>query len=436
MNKQSENGAIKDLLRALIKTFHKRKIKTGLARELDVPLHAGKVITLIGARRAGKTYLLYQKIRELLEQGVPKRNILFLNFEDERLNLQTNQLDLILQAYREIYPDLDLEGCYLFFDEVQNIPGWEKFIRRVYDQETQHIFITGSSSKLLSTEIATALRGRTLTFVVYPLAFREYLRFHQLPDDPEIPEEQAQVVKAFGAYLQEGGFPEISLERKTALKTKILQDYFNVMIFRDLVERFNISDVVVLKFFIKRVFATVSSPLSVNKIYRDIRSQGYEVGKNKLYEYLEHIQDIFLIRRLNKFSHSYLNQEHSEKKAYAIDHGMLSAINFSLSEDRGRLLENLVVTEFYKAGKVPFYFKKNRECDLVIAEGNQLEAIQITDSMTLEATRERELKGLLTACQELSLKDGLILTHDHTEELNYKGVHVRMVPVWRYFLRK
>lgn len=381
--------------------------------------------------------MLYQTINMLLQARVERERIVFLNFEDERLSWDDGQLDLILQSYREMYPDISLGTCYFFFDEIQNVQGWDRFVRRLYESESQQVFITGSNARMLSTEIATALRGRTITYEVYPLSFREFLTFREITPDIYHAPSKSKLIGAFSDFLDIGGFPEVVLQPDASLRHKTLQEYFNVMLFRDLVEKHKISQVDVLKYFIKRVMATVGSTVSVLKIFRDLKSSGYDVAKNSLYAYLEHSVDIYMIRRLDKFDFSEMKQARSEKKCYPIDQGLFSSLNFHFSKDLGKKLENLVALEFFKMGLNPFYFKQIKECDFIVAyENGRLEAFQVAYEMSDERTRQRELEGLVAACQFIRSSTGTILTMDHSEVLEYKGVQVVVTPVWRWVLEK
>ena len=171
---------MKQVIKDIIADFHGAPMQDVTPRELELPVHSGKVISLIGPRRSGKSFYCLHLIKKLVDSGISKQNILYLNFEDERLNLKASDLDLVLQAYHELYPDLKWKDCYFFFDEIQNIEEWEKFARRCYDTRTKNIFLTGSNANLLSMEIATAMRGRTLTFEILPLSFREFLSFKKI----------------------------------------------------------------------------------------------------------------------------------------------------------------------------------------------------------------------------------------------------------------
>ena len=214
----------KDLLKSIIRGFHTDALPQGIIkRDIDLPINSGAIISVIGSRRAGKTFLLLATIEQLIAQGTSKEQIVYINFEDERLiDLKASDLDTILQAYRELYPEKSLSEAYIFLDEIQNIDGWEKFVRRIHESITKRVYITGSNSKLLSTEIATALRGRTLSYGVFPLSFLEYLRFRDIPHDKNdlyAPSVHARIMRGLEEYLLYGGFPEV-ITRDRLLKTK------------------------------------------------------------------------------------------------------------------------------------------------------------------------------------------------------------------------
>jgi len=243
---------MKDLFKSVIKESQEREISDIKKRLLIIPVNLPLIVSLIGARRSGKTYLLYSIIKQLVESGIPRKNILYLNFEDERLNLQTSDLDIILQAYCELYPEIKLNECYFLFDEIQNVDGWEKFVRRIFDTQTKNIFITGSNSKLLSSEIATSLRGRTITYTVYPLSLTEYLQFKNIDIDLIHPQKKAKLIYHTSRFIYNGGFPEV-INFDHEIRLNVLQSYFNTMIYRDIIERYKVSDAVMLKFFIKKI---------------------------------------------------------------------------------------------------------------------------------------------------------------------------------------
>lgn len=426
---------MKALLKSIIKESQEQKWPDVKPRKLRIQANIPLIVTLIGPRRSGKTYLLYAVIKELIGKGIPKSNILYINFEDERLNLQTADLDLILQSYYELYPDLKTEDCFFFFDEIPNIAGWEKFIRRIFDTVTKKIFITGSNAKLLSAEIATTLRGRTITYTVYPLSLEEYLQFKNIDFDLYNSQKKAGLISHTNQFIKNGGFPDlIHFEADVRLKT--LQSYFNTMIFRDIIERYKVADAVLLKFFIKKIYAGIGKPLSINKIYNDLRSMNYKVSNNYLYDFEDYCNTVFLGISVPKFHFSEIKQEKADKKVYSIDTGLLSAIEFSISENNGKLLENMALLEFVKSGYDVFYYKEKYECDFIVKKENKLLPVQVSYFLENDKTKEREIRGLAEACKKIKVNEGIIITFDQKEAFKYQGINIEVIPVYQYFLKK
>lgn len=431
----------KDLLKGIIRTFQAEPLPQDIIkRDIELPVDSGAVISVIGSRRAGKTYLLLETIQQLLERGVPKESIIYINFEDERLiDLKVSDLDTSLQAYRELYPDNKLSEAYIFLDEIQNIDGWEKFVRRIHESITKRVYITGSNSKLLSTEIATELRGRTLPFEVFPLSFKEYLRFRDIlnaPNDLYVSSVHAKVANALEEYLLYGGFPEV-ITRERSLKTKTLQEYLNVMITNDLIKRYDIKSLKSVQFFVRQVLNSNTKEFSVNKIYNSFKSVGIPIGNGVLYDYLEYTQNIYLAFVLNKYVYSDRLKEQTSKKIYAIDSGLYNAVNTSSLDDRSKLFENALFLQLYRSTKeVLFYKDEYSECDFIISEqGTPKQAIQVCYSIESENTRKREVRGLVRACKALGLSEGTIVTYQgNLEDSIEDGVTMHSIPAIEYLL--
>jgi predicted AAA+ superfamily ATPase len=425
----------KDQLKQIIRDFHVREDFDVKPRDVRLPIDSRKIITLIGVRRSGKTSILYDTINTLAKR-IQKTKILFLNFEDERLELDSGELDLVLQAFSELYPEQDLRTCYFFFDEIQNIVGWEKFIRRIYDSISNNIFVTGSNSKLLSSEIATALRGRTLTFEIFPLSFGEYLSFLEIEVDLYASQSLAHIRNAQESYLKYGAFPEL-LFIDPRYRNATLQEYFNVLLYRDLVERYAITNTVALKFFLKRVIASSTKQISINKIYNDLKSSGIKIGKNTLYDFLEYAQNVYLALTLHRHDPSLVNKELGERKVYSIDIGLNNAVEYRFSDNIGKAMENAVFLQLRRHRlDLSYYRQAHGECDFLLQHRHRVtHALQVTYDMSHPDTRQREIKGLLNACRTFGLDHGTIVTYDTEDTAEIDGVTITVIPFYKWALQ-
>lgn len=402
--------------------------------ERDMEIHfAGKINTIIGPRRSGKTFFIYQKMNQLKSKN--KDKIIYINFEDERLlPAEKEDLDLILESYYELYPENIGEKLYLFFDEIQEVPFWHLFLRRIYDQENVEICVTGSSSKLLSKEIATELRGRTLTYAIFPYSFKEFLKAKGVIPERNFEHTRLryEIKKLLQEYIEFGGFPEIA-DRDELLKTRILQEYFDLIFYRDLVERYRIRNFDMVREMLLYLLNNFSSYFSTNKYYKFLKSQGKKVSKNTLFTYISCMADINLIFPVPKYG-KLKEQFANPKKVYVIDTGLINAVTFKFSSDIGRLYENLVVIELKRRGGEVYYWKNKYECDFLVKVGEQVrEAIQVCYDLT-EENREREINGIIEAMEEFRLEEGLIITGDLEGEEEMAGRKISYKPLWKWLL--
>jgi len=424
---------MKATLKRLISDFHQSPLPAFRQRALDVPLNMGKIITLVGPRRAGKTFYLYQVMAGLESRGVARHEMLYINFEDERLELEGDN-DLILDAYRELYPEQDLSRIHLFFDEIQELPKWEKFVRRVTDTISRHVFLTGSNSRLLSREIATSLRGRGISFEVLPLSFAEFLSFQDLPTDiPVSSKDRALVGRAFDQYCLWGGFPEL-VEMEDAFKAQVLQEYFNVMLYRDLVERCRIPDPGVLKYLLKRLIGSFTKEFSVNKLYNDLKSRGFSTSKDSLYRMMDDVFAIYMMARVERYDPAVVRRELSNKKVYLFDNGLASAMDYSFAEDRGKRLENLVFRHLRERTEDIYFLRNNWECDFVaFPAGSDPLIIQVTARLDQD-NMAREVKGLAAARDHLPRAEALLLVESAQPGLELPE-WIRIVPISEWLLQ-
>ena len=426
---------MKDLLKTILRDFQRSLPRRDvMPRDLQVPLQSGKIISLIGPRRSGKTYFFYNLINQLAVK-VPKEQIIYINFEDERLELTSARLHLIIDAYSELYPENMNKPLFFFFDEIQQIADWEKFVRRVYDTISKEIFITGSSARLLDRELASSLRGRHVVYRLYPLSFREYCSFQRLDtSDLYATVSKGLLSRQFDRYIEFGGYPEIIAMEKE-LAQKALQSYFEVMLFRDIIERYRVSNVVALKQFLKKIFNNIANPFSVNKFFNELKSQGILVSKNDVYHFLDYAADSLLVYTVSHYDASTIRQQTASKKVYAVDTGLVNAITFRYSQDQGYLLENAVFIQLKRLFESVFFLKNKIECDFFIQKGASTQVIQVCYSLQDEKTRTRELKGLLHAMDRFGLQEGTILTRGEEETYTVEGKIVQIKPAWKALLQ-
>ena len=419
----------KQIFKHVIKEFHESRLPELCERDLVIP-NTKKIITLVGARRSGKTFYFYQIIKSLLNSA-PKERIVYINFEDDRLlPLDIKELDILLEAYYELYPENKDKEIYMFLDEIQNINSWETYIRRICDKENAKIWITGSNSKLLSMEIATSLRGRTLTFCIYPLSFREFLRFNNAPPDKNCyySKERFKIKKLFEKYLAFGGFPEVALERNN-LENKILGNYYEIMIYRDIVERFAVRNISLLKSLSRFLLTNISSLFSANSYYTSLKGK-IAISKNAIFEYLSYLEEINLIFLVSLFDYSLKKQQANPKKAYCIDNGLRNAVSFKFSKDEGKLAENLVFIELKRREKGIYYWKNKGEVDFVVKNKDQsLAAINVSYTDEID---EREIKSLLEFKKGFKSKTRELMLLTKDTEKNWQGI--KFVPLWKWLL--
>ncbi len=415
----------KELFKYLIKEFQERDLPNFISRDLIIP-KIKKIVTLVGTRRSGKTFYFYQLIKNILDSGIAKERIVYLNFEDDRiLPLNFKELDSILEAYFELYPENKKKEVYLFFDELQNIKSWELYVRRIYDTEKVHLFITGSNSKLLAKEIATALRGRTLSFNLFPLSFKEFLNFNKLMLDKDFSytSERFKVKNYLEKYVNLGGFPEIALE-KNQLEQKILKNYFEVMIYRDIVERFSVRNIHLLKDISKFLLTNISVPFSINAYYNALK-ENMAVGKETVFEYVSYLEEAGVIFLVPFFSYSLKKQQANPKKVYTIDNGLRNAVCFRFSQDEGKLVENLVFLELKRREKEVYYWKGKGEVDFVVKDEMAINVSYTND------IAEREVNSLLELKNEF--KGRLIII---TRDLEKSEKGIEFIPLWKWLLEE
>ena len=429
---------MKEQISQFIDDFHERDIPLTIARNEKFNDIKGKADTVIGMRRSGKTFFCYQKIHELLSAGVLKEKILYINFEDDRLlDFRVNHFNTVLDVYFSKYPEHRDTRCYFFFDEIQRIDQWEIFIRRLLDTENVQVYVTRSSSKLLSTDIATSLRGRSLTIEIFPFSFTEFLRFHGLFERAPGKfgtKTVSHLRKAIMDYLETGGFPEVQKTEKN-LRIEILQGYIDSVLLKDVIERHKVSNVAVLKHMVRNVMNSPCGKFSINKFYNRLKSMSVKCTKNSLYEYLDHLTDAFLFFRVPIHSRSEKARLINPAKIYTIDTGLLNAVTFRNTSDYGPLLENMVFMHLRRNGYDIEYVstKAGFETDFFARQKvtGEIKLVQVCWDISDEKTFNREIRGLKSAMDEFSITSGTIVTWD--DEASFEP-NINAVPVWKWLL--
>ena len=408
-------------------------------RSLQLPLNKQRIVTVTGVRRCGKSSLLHLTINRLLASGVDKEQILYIGFDDERLaNMDVSDFDEILQAYRLMYPDRPLSSVYMFFDEIQIVKGWELFVLRVYKNYCKNVYVTGSTAQMLSGEMSSALRGWPDEYTEYPLSFKEFIAFKGIKANRYTEEGAALMANMFKSYLLTGGFPQAVLANVETERVKLLQAYFNTMLFRDMIEHYNISaSPSVVRYFLKRVFNNITKPSSVNNIYNDLKSQGLKLSKDSLYQWLDYACNIFLLHKVPKYSKSIIKQSTSLSKYYVVDFALVKSVLLPQSEEKGKALENAVymhLARHLNENEQIYYFNEGAECDFVIANDEGVkELIQVCWELD-EFNTPRECGGLCAASAATGCKKASIVTCNQAQSIHYGDLQINVVAAWDFML--
>ncbi len=427
------------LLKEIILDFQEVELMTGVTRRVEVEPVPGKATVCIGVRRSGKSTFMFQLMHRLLDTGVPRQNILYLNFFDDRLHtLQHDRLGVILDAYFSLYPEKkNAEKVYCFFDEIQVVSGWEPFVDRLMRTEKCEVYITGSSAQMLSREIATQMRGRAISWEMFPFSFREFLDFKGIDSDNPLSTKKRLIVqKAFEDYWETGGFPEVAgLNRLLRIKTH--QEYFNTLLFRDLIERHDISHPRAVTDLAHWLVDNTASLYSVNNLTGYLKSLGHKSPKSSVSDYLEWFEDAYVLFTVRIFDASLARANTNPKKIYCIDHALVTSVSSGILINSGHLLENLVFTALRRITPDIFYFKSKggREVDFIAQRQNRSRMlVQVCESMADPRTRKREIAALGEAMAELKLIESIIVTRGEEEQIQVESGKIDVIPAWRFLL--
>lgn len=428
-----------EIIKEMILDFQEVTLETGVARRVEITPVPGKATICIGVRRSGKSTFMFQLMRQLLDSGASRQNILYLNFFDDRLHrLQHEGLGVILEAYFSLYPEKkNTEKVYCFFDEIQVVSGWEPFIDRLLRTEICEVYITGSSAQMLSREIATQMRGRALSWEIFPFSFREFLDFKGVESvEPFTTKKRLLIQKAFAEYWQNGGFPEVAgLSRQLRIKTH--QEYFHAMLFRDLVERHDISHPRAITDLAHWLVDNSASLYSVNNLTGYLKSLGHKAPKAAVSDYLAWFEDAYVLFTVRIFGASLARANTNPKKIYCIDHALVTSVSTGILVNSGHLLENLVFTALRRVTPEIYYFKSKggKEVDFLAQRQDRSRIlVQVCESLADPQTRKREITALGEAMAELNLSSGTIVTRGEEEQIAVDSGKIDVIPAWRFLL--
>ena len=424
----------------MILDFQESPLQTGVPRRVCIESVAGKAAVYIGVRRGGKSTLLFQIIERLLADGVSRRNVLYLNFFDDRLHgLGPSTLALIPEAYYSIYPEKqDVETLYCFFDEIQAVPGWEPFIDRLLRTGRCRIHLTGSSARLLSREIATQMRGRALSWELFPFSFREFLDFRGIDngDGALSTKRRLLIQKGFEEYWERGAFPEVA-GTSADLRIRIHQEYFHTTLYRDVVERHDVSHPRAVADLAHRLVDNAACLYTVNSLAGYLKALGHRVPKAAVSDYLEWFEDAYFLFTVRIFDASLARRNTNPKKIYCIDHALVTSVSAQILINAGHLLENLVFVTLRRSHEEIYYYKtrNGREVDFIVPRRRARPLlVQVCESLVDPATRRRETAALSEAMGELGVTGGTIVTRSEQERIESPGGSIEVVPIWRFLL--
>ena len=422
----------KELLKDIIvsnEEFIQRGVKKIVKREgISLPGKLNKVVILYGVRRSGKTYILFDLFKRY------KNNALYVDFEDERLTeFGAKDFETLKESFFELKPHLTGKETVFLLDEVQNVKGWEKFCRRSVERENIKVFVSGSSSKMMPMEIHTAMRGREWSVEVTPFSFREFLSTKGIDAGEErfiYTSKKAVVKKYFSEFLRWGGFPEVALLKSNFERKKVINEYLEAMFFKDLVERFNITNISLLKALKEKLFTSFATKLSLTAFYKQYKDK-FPFSKDTLFSYYNHFLESMLIFEVRKFSESSYKRLRNPAKVYLIDTGLGKKVT---SDDTGRILENAVFLNLRKGNNEIFYYNEEGECDFIVKTNGKFKTYQVTLELS-DDNRDREIRGLLEACKKLGVNKGTIVTSDDEAQMQEQGIKIEIFPLWKHLLK-
>ncbi len=420
--------------------FWDNDLESGITRttylnKMERFLKDNYILAIIGPRRAGKSILMRQYAKLLFSSGIEKKDTLFVNLEEPRFTYRGNLSLKLLQDIYETYIEYLQPGKkpYIFLDEVQVVPEWERFVRSLHERNCANIIVSGSNSKLLSYEYGSLLTGRYLPVEVFPLSFDEFLLFKNiyLKDNLQLIKERMKIRNLFREYLENGGFPQVTLSES---KKDILNTYYADIINKDIISRFKVRETRDLQTLTNHYLTSISSLITFNKI-----EISFNINTDTAKRFSEYLECVYLVFFVYRFSYSLKERTKSPRKVYGIDTGLRNVVGFRSSNDYGRLLENIVFLELKRRGIEVYYWKdqSGKEVDFVIKSDKKVtNLVQVCWDVEDIDVKKREILPLLKVMEEFNLKEGLVITSDYKGEEKFKERLIRFIPAWKWLLKE
>lgn len=412
-------------------------------RDMPVTPIPNMSFAIVGARRCGKTFRTYQYMQDLHERGVSPKNVCRMQFNDHRLRtLAAEDLSIVDQAYFSLFPEKrGYEDVYFIFDEIHRIDGWEDYVLHLLEQPKFSVLITGSTSKLLTGKIASALRGKNFSRELMPFSFREFARHYGIESDTVSSLGKAQLLKTLQRYIQQGGFPGL-LNIEPHLHTELLTSYWDTMILRDIIEAHPEDNINIVSFtrFLYALLARTACPVTINRIATNLKQDGVKFSAETLYRYMHYLQEAYLLFPVEFFSSSEKVRGQNYRKVYAVDWALADAVVPAQGVNPTRQFENIVYLELRRRGYAVSYYRtrQGHEVDFVVTDRKDSEKprhlFQVCYTLSDPEVRERELRALSKAARHLEVDSCRVITLNSEENVTHDGIEIRIQPAWKWLL--
>ncbi len=398
--------------------------------------------SIIGARRSGKTYRTYQFIQECLEKGIKKDNFCRIQFNDHRMRgIKLAELSQINEAYYALFPEkLGKEKVYFIFDEIHRIEGWEDYILHLLEEQNHRVIITGSTSKLMTGDIASGLRGKNFPCELFPFSFEEFIHHYAISRDTRTTKGQSHIRKAFMKYLDQGGFPGL-LDAEESQHIELLQTYWDTMVLRDIIEAHPQDNINITSFnyFAEALISRIGCPMTIRKIGRRLEEESLPFSAETLYRYLSYLEEAFMLFTISLYSKSEKIRARNYRKVYAIDWALADSIARGEGVDDMRKLENIVFIELKRRGYDLSYYltRSGYEIDFVATKRKKRESkkfFQVCYSLDKDDVRNRELRALYEAAKFMKIRECVIITLNDEEIINNEDLSIHIIPIWKWLL--